>query len=225
MDAVRITREAALGLDYAHQHGVVHRDIKPENLLLTADGSTMVADFGIARALGGREAQLTESGLVVGTPAYMPPEQAAGDRDLDARTDVYALGCVLYEMLAGEPPFTGPTAQAIIAKRFGAPAPLIRVVRETVPLAVERAIDRALAKSPADRFGTAGVREGPESAGRRTAAGHSGRRTPLGPGRWSGRLGRGRSPPVPVPAGFAHGSQSAGDRPVRRARPVTASLA
>jgi serine/threonine-protein kinase len=155
-DALRIAREAALGLDYAHLHGVVHRDIKPENLLLTTDGSTMVADFGIARALGGREAQLTESGLVVGTPAYMSPEQAAGDRDLDARTDVYALGCVLYELLAGEPPFTGPTAQAILAKRFGAPAPLIRVVRETVPLAVERAIDRALAKSPADRFGTAG---------------------------------------------------------------------
>ena len=111
-------REAARALDYAHRHGVVHRDIKPENILLTSDGSTLVADFGIARALAGADERLTETGLAVGTPAYMSPEQAAGDKALDARTDIYSLGCVLYEMLAGEPPFTGPTAQAIIAKRF-----------------------------------------------------------------------------------------------------------
>src|SRR6185295_341899 len=120
-DAVRITREAAQALQYAHEHGVVHRDIKPENLLLTRDGNTLVADFGIARGLdvgaAGNE-KLTDTGLVVGTPAYMSPEQASGDRALDARTDIYSLGSVLYEMLAGEPPFTAPTMQAMIAKRF-----------------------------------------------------------------------------------------------------------
>src|SRR5439155_17749396 len=107
-EAVRITREVALALEYAHQHRVVHRDIKPENLMLATDGSTMVADFGIARTLSGGEPQLTGTGLAIGTPAYMSPEQASGTRELDARTDVYALGCVLYAMLAGEPPPTAP---------------------------------------------------------------------------------------------------------------------
>src|SRR5439155_1412523 len=106
-DALRIAREAADALDYAHRHGVIHRDIKPENILLS-DGHALVADFGIARALGGDE-HLTETGMAVGTPAYMSPEQAAGERELDARTDIYSLGTVLNEMLAGEPPFTGPT--------------------------------------------------------------------------------------------------------------------
>src|SRR5262245_49011023 len=96
-DALRIAREAAQGLQYAHDHGVIHRDIKPENLLVTTDGNTMVADFGIARALGGGDQQLTETGLAIGTPAYMSPEQAAGERNLDARTDIYSLGAVLYE--------------------------------------------------------------------------------------------------------------------------------
>src|SRR5262245_12922525 len=106
-DALRIAREAAQALQYAHGHGIVHRDIKPENLLLTEDGNTLVADFGIARSLGsGSDEKLTETGLVVGTPAYMSPEQAAGDKGLDARTDVYSLAAVLYEMLAGEPPFS-----------------------------------------------------------------------------------------------------------------------
>src|SRR6058998_2910352 len=114
-DAVRITREAAQALQYAHEHGVVHRDIKPENLLLTQDGNTLVADFGIARALGGDDG-LTQTGFAIGTPASMSPEQAAGDKTLDARTDVYSLASVLYEMLAGEPPFTGPTAQSIVVK-------------------------------------------------------------------------------------------------------------
>src|SRR5499425_3915687 len=109
-DALRITREAAQALQYAHEHGVVHRDIEPENLLLTKDGNTLVADFGIARALGADE-HLTQTGMSVGTPAYMSPEQASGDKALDARTDLYSLGAVLYEMLAGEPPYTGPTAQ------------------------------------------------------------------------------------------------------------------
>ena len=121
-DALRITREAAQALQYAHDHGVVHRDIKPENLLLTKDGNTLVADFGIARAVAGDE-HLTQTGMSVGTPAYMSPEQASGDKALDARTDIYSLGAVLYEMLAGEPPFTGPTAQAIIAKRFTGEVP------------------------------------------------------------------------------------------------------
>ena len=154
-EAVRITREAAQALDYAHRHGVIHRDVKPENLLLTEDGNTLVADFGVARALAGGEEALTQTGLAVGTPTYMSPEQASGARELDARTDVYALATVLYEMLAGEPPFAGPTPQAAVARRFTeAPQPL-RQVRETVPEAVEHAVLKALAKAPADRFPSA----------------------------------------------------------------------
>ena len=154
-DALRIAREAAQALQYAHDHGVVHRDIKPENLLLTRDGNTLVADFGIARALGGAaESRLTETGLAVGTPAYMSPEQAAGDRGVDARTDVYSLGAVLYEMLAGEPPYTGATTQAILVKRFTEPAPSLRAVRSSVPESVDQAIRKALAPVPADRFST-----------------------------------------------------------------------
>src|SRR5206468_7054096 len=110
-EALRIATETARALDYAHRQGVMHRDIKPENILLTKDGDTLVADFGIARALAGADERLTETGMSVGTPAYMSPEQASGDKAVDARTDVYSLGCVLYEMLAGEPPYTGPTAQ------------------------------------------------------------------------------------------------------------------
>ncbi|HSD33648.1 MAG TPA: protein kinase [Gemmatimonadales bacterium] len=155
-DALRIAREAAQGLQYAHEHGVMHRDIKPENILLTQDGSTLVADFGIARAFGGGEARLTETGMAIGTPAYMSPEQASGDQTLDARTDIYSLGCVLFEMLAGEPPFTGPTVQAIIAKRLTQPVPSVRQSRPTVPEAAERALRQALAPIPADRFATAG---------------------------------------------------------------------
>jgi serine/threonine protein kinase len=154
-DALRIATDAARALEYAHHHGVVHRDIKPENLLITDDGSTLVADFGIARALSGADDHLTQTGMSVGTPAYMSPEQAAGDRSLDARTDIYSLGCVLYEMLAGEPPFTGPTAQAVIAKRFSGEIPHVRHFRSTVPEAVDQAITRALAPVVADRFATA----------------------------------------------------------------------
>jgi len=153
-EAVRIATEASRALDYAHRHGVIHRDIKPENILLTKDGDTLVADFGIARALSSAE-RLTETGMAVGTPAYMSPEQAAGDRDLDARTDVYALGTVLYEMLAGEPPFNGPTAQAIIAKRFSGEVPKVRAVRPSVPENVAQATTRALAPVAADRFPSA----------------------------------------------------------------------
>src|SRR6185503_13115396 len=128
-----------------------HRDVKPENLLLTRDGSTLVADFGIARALEGDE-HLTQTGSSLGTPAYMSPEQASGDQSLDARTDIYSLGCVLYEMLAGEPPFTGPTAVAIITKWFAEPVPSVRAARPDVPESVDQSIQRALARSAADRF-------------------------------------------------------------------------
>ena len=154
-EAVRITCDVAAALGYAHERGVVHRDIKPENILLSG-GQAVVADFGIARALSAAGSErLTETGLALGTPHYMSPEQASGDPHVDGRADVYALGCVLYEMLAGEPPYTGPTAQAIIAKRMVEPIPRIRTVRESVPEELERAITRALAKIPADRFGTA----------------------------------------------------------------------
>jgi eukaryotic-like serine/threonine-protein kinase len=149
--ALRIAIEAARGLEYAHQHGVVHRDVKPENILLTRDGSTLVADFGIARAVSGDEG-LTETGMAVGTPAYMSPEQAAGDKSLDARTDQYSLASVFYEMLAGEPPWTGATAQAIAAKRLTEPAPSVRSIRPNIPAAVDDAIRRALVPVAADRF-------------------------------------------------------------------------
>ena len=152
--ALRIATEAARGLEYAHQHGVVHRDVKPENILLTADGSTLVADFGIARALSaaGDDEKLTETGLAVGTPAYMSPEQAAGDRGLDTRTDIYSLAAVLFEMLAGQPPYTGATTQALMVKRLTEPAPSVRAVRPNVPEPVDQAIRKALSPVPADRF-------------------------------------------------------------------------
>jgi serine/threonine protein kinase len=153
--ALRIATEAARALQHAHEHGVIHRDVKPENLLLTKDGSALVADFGIARALSTGDDRLTETGISVGTPAYMSPEQAAGDRHLDARTDVYSLSAVLYEMLAGEPPFTGATAQSVIAKRLSGVVPGLRHVRPSVPESMEQAVIRALALVPADRFASA----------------------------------------------------------------------
>jgi len=153
-DALRIAREAADALEYAHRHGVIHRDIKPENILLS-ENHALVADFGIARALGGDE-HLTETGMAVGTPAYMSPEQAAGERELDARTDIYSLGTVLYEMLAGEAPFAGPTAQAMAARRLSSEAPSVRQYRPAVPETVDRAVRKALARVPADRFASAG---------------------------------------------------------------------
>jgi tetratricopeptide (TPR) repeat protein len=154
-DALQITREVAAALSYAHSHDVIHRDIKPENVLLSA-GEAVVADFGIARAIteaGGEH--LTETGISIGTPAYMSPEQASSEQRLDGRSDVYSLGCVLYEMLAGEPPYTGPTAQAIVAKKLSDAVPRVSVVRERVPSSVEAAIDQALAKAPAHRLATA----------------------------------------------------------------------
>jgi TolB-like protein/tRNA A-37 threonylcarbamoyl transferase component Bud32 len=151
-EALRITREVASALDYAHRQQVVHRDIKPENILLH-EGAAMVADFGIGKALSAGSS-VTQTGMALGTPAYMSPEQAGGESSIDGRSDLYSLGCVLYEMLSGEPPFTGPTAQAIIAKRFVSPIPKVRTVRD-VPEAIDAAVTRALARTPVDRYPTA----------------------------------------------------------------------
>jgi len=151
-EALRITREVADGLDYAHRQGLIHRDIKPENILLS-DRHAMVADFGIARAIeqaGG--AKLTETGLAVGTPDYMSPEQAAGDAELDGRTDQYSLGCVLYEMLAGHPPFLGKNPQEVRARHALDSVPPLRSARATISDALDSVLQRALAKQPADRF-------------------------------------------------------------------------
>ena len=154
-DALQIAREVADALSYAHGRDVVHRDIKPENIMLSG-GHAIVADFGIARALSAAGGdKLTETGLAIGTPAYMSPEQASGFGQVDRRSDVYSLGCVLYEMLAGQPPFTGPTAQAIMARHSLDAVPRLRIVRETIPDALEAVINRALAKVPADRYATA----------------------------------------------------------------------
>ena len=154
-DAIRIATEVADALSYAHGHGVVHRDIKPENILLSGSHA-LVADFGIAKAvaLAGGE-RLTQTGSALGTPAYMSPEQAAGDAELDGRSDIYSLGCVLYEMLAGEPPFTGPTVRALMVKHFTDPVPSVSRLRPGVPERVERATTQALAKEPVDRFASA----------------------------------------------------------------------
>ncbi len=155
--ALAIGRQIASALDHAHAGGLIHRDIKPENILLH-EGEAMVTDFGIAVAPGtAADERLTATGLMVGTPVYMSPEQAAGERTLDARSDEYSLACVLYEMLAGEPPYMGATAQAVIAKRFTEPVPRVRRLRETVPPSVEHALMTALARVPADRFVSAGA--------------------------------------------------------------------
>jgi len=155
-DALQITREVADALSYAHSHDIVHRDIKPENILFQA-GHAVVSDFGIARAITAAAAgeKLTETGISVGTPAYMSPEQAAGAARLDGRSDIYSLACVLYEMLAGDPPYVASSAHAIVARQALDPVPPLRTVRDTVPEGVDRAIVRALVRTPADRFATA----------------------------------------------------------------------
>src|SRR6185437_999971 len=154
-DAMRIATEVASALEYAHRHGVVHRDIKPENILLH-DGHALVADFGIGRALSDASgATFTQVGMNVGTPAYMSPEQAVGET-VDGRSDIYSLGCVLYEMLVGEPPFTGPSVQAVIAKRFVQTPADVCALREGVPRTVAVAVQRSLARTPVDRYETAG---------------------------------------------------------------------
>jgi serine/threonine-protein kinase len=142
-DALRIAREVADALDYAHRHSVIHRDIKPENILLH-DGRALVADFGIALAASQAGTRMTETGMSLGTPQYMSPEQAMGEREITARSDVYALGAVLYEMLTGDPPFTGSTAQAVVARVVTeAPRPLLPQ-RHTIPPHVEAAVLTAL---------------------------------------------------------------------------------
>src|SRR6059036_1869483 len=175
-EALRIARDVADALGYAHGQGIIHRDIKPENILLSR-GHALVADFGVARALQSAAGErLTETGMAVGTPAYMSPEQATAERQVDARSDLYSLGCVLYEMLAGEPPYTGPSAQAVLAKRFREPIPHIRTLRESVPEAIEEAVSKALAKAPVDRYRSAA--EFTEALGLASAvraAGHTGR--------------------------------------------------
>jgi serine/threonine protein kinase/tetratricopeptide (TPR) repeat protein len=161
-DAIRIVRQVGSALHHAHERGLIHRDIKPENILLH-EGEAMVADFGIALAIasgddrnGERDAErLSQTGIILGTPHYMSPEQSAGERAMDARSDVYSLACVLFELLAGEPPYTGSTAQVVIAKRFTDRVPRVRRLRATVSPAVDQAITKALSTSPADRFPSA----------------------------------------------------------------------
>jgi len=196
--AVRIATEVAGALDYAHRHGVIHRDIKPENILLH-DGRALVADFGIALAASRTEvgSRMTETGMSLGTPHYMSPEQALGERSLDARTDQYALGCVLHEMLAGEPPFTGPTAQAIIARVMSSDPEPVTALRKTVPEHVEDAILTALAKLPADRFASAA------EFGTALGGGAPGGLTRSGAARAARLSGRPRASRLVWPAGFA----------------------
>ncbi len=181
-DAVRLATEVAAALDYAHRHGVIHRDIKPENVLLH-DGSALVADFGIALAVStaGGGSRMTETGMSLGTPHYMSPEQAMGEREITARSDVYALGAITYEMLIGEPPFSGPTAQAIVAKVLTEEPSRLVFRRRSIPPEVEETVLTALEKLPADRFGSA----------QEFAAGLSGARTALR----TGARGRPAAPP------------------------------
>ena len=161
-EAIRIAEEVGAGLDFAHRAGFVHRDVKPENILF-ADGHALLADFGIARAFGADEAPgpshssgqaLTEPGIAVGTPAYMSPEQAAGETRLDTRSDIYSLACVIYEMLAGAPPFTGKSARQLMAKHIAEKPPRLRILRPETPVPLEEAIQRALEKDPSRRFST-----------------------------------------------------------------------
>ena len=192
-DAIRLASEVASALDYAHRHGVIHRDIKPENILLH-DGSALVADFGIALAVASAgSTRMTETGMSLGTPRYMSPEQAMGEREITARSDVYTLGCVTYEMLTGDPPFTGSTAQAIIAKVMTEKPASLQKQRERVPDEVEDAVLIALEKLPADRFATAAefaeaLHAAPGSSGTRKAGAARARARASASPSWSSRV-------------------------------------
>ena len=199
-DALRIATEVASALDYAHRHNVIHRDIKPENVLLH-DGQALVADFGIALAAskaGG--ARMTETGMSLGTPTYMSPEQAMGQREITARSDVYALGAMTYEMLLGEPPFTGPTAQSIVAKVMTEKPARLITRRERIPLPVEDAVLTALEKLPADRFASAAEFASALAGGR--TAGQSGGSTTRIPSASGFRGGRRGVPPIALALGM-----------------------
>lgn len=192
-DAVRIATEVSSALDYAHRHGVIHRDVKPENILLH-DGAALVADFGISLAVSSvGSKRMTETGMSLGTPHYMSPEQAMGEREITARADVYALGCVTYEMLTGDPPFTGSTAQAILAKVITEKPASLQKQRERVPGEVEDAVLTALEKLPADRFASAAqfaeaLRGAPGASVTRGSTGPRDRaRTSISPS-WSSRV-------------------------------------
>jgi eukaryotic-like serine/threonine-protein kinase len=234
-DAVRLAREVASALDFAHRQGVIHRDIKPENILLQ-EGSALVADFGIALAVqhaGG--ARMTQTGLSLGTPQYMSPEQATGERQIDARSDIYSLAAVTYEMLAGEPPFSGPTVQAIVARLMADQPRGISAQRKAVPPHVEAAVFQALEKLPADRFATAaefsealrggtGVRTAAAASLARANAGYA-TRSPLMlvgaaaltllcavGGWWLGRRGASSAQDAPVEFAFRMGASSGTSR-------------
>jgi len=156
-DAVEIARDVASALDYAHRQQVVHRDIKPENVMMH-EGEAMVTDFGIAKAVRAAGAEnITQTGVAIGTPAYMSPEQASGEREPDGRSDIYSLGCMVFEMLTGQPPFTGPTAQAMIMKRFLEQPPSARALRAAVPPDLDRTLVKAMARAPEERFETAAM--------------------------------------------------------------------
>jgi eukaryotic-like serine/threonine-protein kinase len=151
-EALTIARDIASGLGYAHSRGVLHRDVKPENILLS-EGHAFVADFGLARAIGAADySKLTETGVIVGTVYYMSPEQLRESRDLDQRADIYGLGCILFEMLTGAPPYTGRSLTEMVTRILGAEVPPVQRVRPDVPPSVEQAIRRALAKQPGQRF-------------------------------------------------------------------------
>ena len=195
-EALRIATAVAGALAYAHKQGVVHRDMKPDNILLSGD-EVLVADFGVARAVSEVAEKLTATGMIVGTPTYMSPEQASGDKAIDGRSDIFGLGCVLYEMLAGEPPFKGPNPQATLMRRFmGPPRPLRPMVE--IPEYVEAAIVRALAKDPAERFATAD-----EFAERAGGAGGAPRAPPAAAEPRRRRAPAGRAAPACCAAGGA----------------------